>query len=184
MKSIPLKKSHLGLAFIFLFFSSSLIAQFDFRAGVGRTILGTGDMWTNVVDGELNFTVNNYLAVGTSLAVGRSNTGVFINSSFTQGNINMFISPFGNDRISDFRVGGGFTVYDVSDTKVTQYGMIDGIEFVDIGFERRNAVGYSIIIENTIKMYERYLLGVKLFTQPYQNGDINSGIMLKLGVKL
>jgi len=41
-----------------------------------------------------------------------------------------------------------------------------------------------MIIENTFSISNELLLGIKLYSQPYFNGDINSGFLLKLGVKL
>ena len=51
-------------------------------------------------------------------------------------------------------------------------------------FDNRNSYGYNLIIEGTFLITERFLLGVKLFTQPYHNGDINSGALVKVGVLL
>jgi hypothetical protein len=51
-------------------------------------------------------------------------------------------------------------------------------------FDKRTSSGINIIIEDTYSISEKYLLGLKLFTQPYFNGDLNSGILLKFGMKL
>jgi len=41
-----------------------------------------------------------------------------------------------------------------------------------------------MVLENTYVINWKYLLGIKLFIQPYLNGDINSGIMAKFGIIL
>jgi hypothetical protein len=50
-------------------------------------------------------------------------------------------------------------------------------------FENRNLIGMNIILEDTYSITERLILGLKVFTQPYI-GNINSGILLKIGVKI
>jgi hypothetical protein len=54
----------------------------------------------------------------------------------------------------------------------------------DYIFDNRSSIGMNIILENTYNLSEKFMLGLKLFTQPYKNGDINSGLLLKLGLKI
>jgi hypothetical protein len=94
---------------------------------------------------------------------------------YIQGNTNVFISPFRNTRVFDFRIGGGLSYYLVSDitAQSTSCGP-DGCFVDEYVYERRREFGYNVITEVVFQLDEKFLLGLKLYTQPYFNGDINS----------
>ena len=48
--------------------------------------------------------------------------------------------------------------------------------------DKRTSFGWNIIIEDTYTIAGKFLVGVKAFTQPYMNGDINSGFIGKMGL--
>lgn len=180
-----------SLFLMFLLFSIPLFAQdetknFDVRFGVGPTILGTGDMRTITLENELNFSINPYFTTALSANFGRSNRGVYGTASYIQGNLNIFLSPFKNTRRNDFRVGTGVSFNNVSDVRVlssrsNSQGEVTEIEY---GFDERSSYGYNIILEDTYTVKSKYLLGFKVFTQSFFSGDINSGVLLKIGVKI
>ena len=179
--------------FIFIsviFFSIQAIGQensnkLDIRLGTGISLLGSGDMITFNYENELNLKLNHYLTSSVSINLGRSNYGVKETASFIQGNVNVFISPFKNDKRLDFRVGTGLTYYNISDAFESSQNWENGV-LVDTNYEfdNRNSLGFNIIIENSYLLTDNFLVGLKLFTQPYINGDINSGLMLKFGLKI
>ncbi|WP_224997608.1 outer membrane beta-barrel protein [Cesiribacter sp. SM1] len=179
------------IPFVLLLFSTQVLAQqdqhkFDIRFGVGKSLLGSGDIITTTFENELNYRLNPYFATAFSLNYGKSSREEFDLAVFTQGNLNLYLSPFRNTRRNDFRIGAGFTYYKITD------GINQGIYrdnrgnvvLQDFLVETRTSFGYNIILENTYTIKNRFLLGLKLFTQPYSNGDINSGLMLKIGYKL
>lgn len=174
-----------GFLFPELSFGQERDSKVDLRFGTGLSILGSGDMITCNFENEVNYKLNRFLSASLSLNVGRSNMGVYETASFTQGNINAYFSPLGNNRRNDFRIGAGFTYYAISDAYM-ESAEYQGDELVDIDyvFRNRNSHGLNIVVENTFALSSRFLIGVKLFTQPYSNGDINSGILLKFGVKI
>ncbi len=133
-------------------------------------------------ENEVNYKLNNYFATSASFNFGKSDKGVHNSSSFLQGNLNLFISPFKNSRKNDFRLGLGMSYYGVSDTKIMKENVGYSSNFKE--FEKRNSFGTNIIIENTYTLKDRYLIGLKLFTQSYFNSDMNSGAMLKFGLIL
>jgi len=178
------------LIVFFLIGSFQLSAQlsekkFDLRIGAGATLLGSGDMITFSFENELNYRMNPYFTSALSFAFGKSNTGVWETASYLQGNLSMFLSPFKNNRYNDFRLGLGISVNNVTDAYVqgTYYenGVIVDVDHV---IENRNAFGYNIIIEDSYRFSEKFLIGFKLYTQPYTNGDINSGALIKFGIFL
>ncbi len=157
----------------------------DFRLGAGISLLGSGDMVTFNYENEINYKLNQYFTSSVSLNLGRSNYGVSETASFVQGNINVFLSPFKNINRFDFRVGTGLTYYNISDAYESSQNWENGVLVdTDYEFDMRNSFGYNIIIENSFSLTNRLFVGLKLFTQSYFNGDINSGLLLKLGLKI
>ncbi len=183
-------KTKLIISLLVIFFSAQLFGQenvrkVDVRLGAGLSLLGTGDMRTFNYENELNIKLNKYFSSSISINLGRSNRGVFETSSFTQGNLNIFISPFKNTGRLDFRIGTGLTYYNISDAYISsQYWVNRVLINNSCKFDNRNSFGYNVVIESSFLITDRFLVGVKAFTQPYINGDINSGAMLKLGIAL
>ncbi|MCF8232661.1 MAG: hypothetical protein K9J27_10770 [Bacteroidales bacterium] len=176
---------------IILFISSlHVIAQqensnVNLRFGSGLSLLGTGDMITLNVENEVNYIMSQIFTGSASLNYGRSTYGVYEAASFFQGNLNFFLAPFGNTTRNVFRIGTGLSYYSVTD--VRKNTLVCGVGQTPeevISYETRNAFGYNVIIENTYAISDRFLIGLKLFTQPYFNGDINSGVLLKGGLVL
>jgi len=174
----------------FLFLTIQVIGQentkkIDFRLGAGISLLGTGDMLTFNYENELNLKLNHYFTSSLSLNLGKSINDNYSTSSFVQGNLNVFISPFKNSKRNDFRVGTGLTYYKISETYYTSAQYENGV-LVDIQYnlENRRSYGFNVIIEDTYLLTDKFLIGLKLFTQPYYNGDINSGAMLKFGMRI
>lgn len=164
----------------FLIGSFQLSAQlsekkFDIRFGAGSTLLGSGDMITFTYENELNYRMNPYLTSALSFAFGKSDYGVWETASYMQGNLSIFLSPFKNNRYNDFRLGLGISVNNVTDAYVQSEYWENGVVVdVDHLIEKRVAFGYNIIIEDSYRFSEKFLIGFKLYTQPYTNGDINS----------
>ena len=156
----------------------------DFRLGAGGSLLGTGDMMAFNYENEINYKLSRYFTWSTSINLGRSNYGVSETASFVQGNLNIFLSPFKNNRRFDFRIGTGLTYYNISDSYASSQRWEEGVLVYQHEFDKRNSFGCNIMIENSYSLTNRLFIGLKLFTQPYFNGDINSGIFLKLGFKL
>jgi len=157
----------------------------DIRFGAGTSLLGTGDMQTIMFDNELNIRLSDYFSCSGSLAYAKSDNGVFQQASFVQLNSNVYLSPFKNNGKNDFRLGAGLSWYEVSDVFESSVSFENGEPVsVEYRFDKRNSIGFNLIIENTYAITDKYLIGLKLFTQPYENGDINSGILLKFGVKI
>lgn len=177
------------LLFILLICSTKLYAQEDstrwgFRFGAGPAILGSGDMWALNFENELGYKLNRHISSALSLQFGRSNSGVWETTSFTQGNLNAFYSPFGNNRKNDLRIGGGTSYYGITDVYLTSaYYENNVLIDQDFAIEMRRSWGYNIIIENIYALSNRFDIGIKLFTQSYFNGDMNTGLLFKVGVK-
>lgn len=160
-------------------------SKIDVRFGFGTSLLGSGDMHTLMFENELNLKLSKYWTVGGGLGFAKSNKGVFEQASFIQANSNIYISPLKNNGKNDFRLGTGLSWYTVSDVYLSSARYQNG-QLISSGYEfdNRKSIGLNVIIENTYLLSAKYMIGIKLFTQPYQNGDINSGILLKFGTKI
>lgn len=175
---------------LFILNTIGIVAQnndykFDFRLGSGFSLLGSGDMTTTMIENELNYSVNHYITTAVSAGFGYSDKGVYLTAAFMQGNLNIYVSPFRNNRKFDFRIGTGLSYYRVTDGYIESYQYQNG-NLIDKDYiiRQRNSFGPNIIIENSYSFTKKFIIGLKLFSQPYQNGDINTGILLKLGYRI
>ena len=159
------------------------INKLDLRFGTGISLLGSGDMITFNLENEVNLYLNQYFTNSFSLNFGYSNIGISESSSFIQGNVNIFISPFKNNKQFDFRVGTGLTFYNVTEVyltnRLTENGYVD--EYVHAN---RSSKGFNINIENTYMLTDKFSVGLKLFSQLYKNYDTNLGALIKFGLKI
>ncbi len=165
----------------------NLSRRFDLRLGFGVTLLGTGDYVTCNFENELNYKISSFFSSSASVNIGQSYVGAENNSgaSFVQGNLNIYFSPFRNNKRNDFRLGGGLSVYHISDYYTSPYTNYHTGEKLTLFYgSKRTAFGFNIVAEYTYLISEKFLLGVLLFSQPYLNGDINSGGMVKFGIVL
>lgn len=159
--------------------------RIDIRFGLGASIFGTGNVIVDMYEAELNRKFSNYFTLAVTGAFGKVGEGEFNTSAFTQSNVNAFISPFRNNRRNDFRIGIGFSSLDISSTHLEWASYENGIlKDYKTTTSKCYTFGGNIILENTYSVTERFMLGIKVFTQPYLNGDINTGIILKAGVTL
>jgi hypothetical protein len=159
--------------------------KLDLRLGTGVSFLGAGDIIAFNYENELNLKISRLLTSSLSMNFGRGGKGTPSTGSFIQGNVNMFISPFGNSNRFDFRIGTGLSFYNIHETYVS-FLQYENTELIDkrYEFENRNSFGVNFILETSYLLTGRILLGIKLFAQPYFNGDANSGGMLKVGFRI
>jgi len=159
--------------------------RFDLRIGVGYLFLGSVDFTGVSFDNEINYHINHYFTTSASINMGRSIGGASDGTaSFIGGTINLFLSPFKNNKLNNLRIGGGFAFYNIADVYVSGIHYTDGMVHKDYTSSKETTIGGSIIIEDPFNINNRFLAGMKVFMKPYANGDINSGIMIKFDVKL
>ncbi|MCU0390793.1 MAG: hypothetical protein MUE81_06710 [Thermoflexibacter sp.] len=164
----------------------------DFKIGIGRALLGTGDYGFYRFENEVTKKWTKWFSTSLVLSIGTGYNNQFpirhINTFHAD--FNLFVSPFGNQRINNFKIGTGFTVMGANITSSFGRRMIydEGrkvfITMEDIRSESRRATGVSMIIEDEISVSKRLILGLKILIQPYSNADILSGFVMKFGFKL
>lgn len=166
---------------IFVCCSLSAFAQNkSIQLGLGASFLGTGDIFAGVFEAELGYKLNPYFstAFGINSAFGYRNLEQRENTTYQQGNTNVYISPFRNDGKIDLKFGTGVSVNYVLDKRVDWLSSFAPSPFI---YESRFSIGLNMIMETTIALEDNFLFGFKGFIQPYSNGDINSGVLLKIG---
>jgi len=84
----------------------------DFKLGVGRAVLGSGDYWLYRFEGELTKKWNKLISssVAINVGIGYDNQIFLRHANSFHADLNVFISPFGNQRANNFKIGTGFCV--------------------------------------------------------------------------
>jgi hypothetical protein len=173
---------------MFLLWTSLVIAQskdmssVDVKLGIGASFLGTGDMLVGKVEAELSKKWNRIISNSISLNLGYGDSKLYDKFNqqktfITHLDANLFVSPFGNHRLYNFKLGTGLSLMYVSDNYPTRYIWYGPPA-------RRASIGGNMIVEQEITIAKRNLFGLKAMIQPYLNGDIATSVMLKIGRKL
>jgi hypothetical protein len=178
------------LSFLFVFFiiqagqlMSQSTARHEFRLGFGPSLLGTGDMRCLAIENEYNYRLNSYFKIAAAVQVGSSENGVFIHSNFRQAGLNLYLSPFKNTGKGDFRIGTGLNYYRAYNVYAGSTTIVNGVivdETIVRGWEK--SAGVAIQMEYSRMVTSALSLGLKAYSNPYFNGDIQSGILLRAGI--
>jgi len=176
------------LYIIILITSINMMAQensrkFDFKIGAGYGFMGNGDLTAHCFENELNYKLNNYFSASVGVNIGRSAVYKFNHNDYLYGSINMYISPFRNNKINNFKIGAGYILVNetISYLSATFYYYDTYMEKFAYTTSTRN--GFNIIIEDEYLIHSKYLVGGKLFTTAgFEGAGIVSGGMIKLGI--
>lgn len=154
----------------------------EVKLGSGLAFHGTGDIITGNVEVEAGKKFNRILSSSAALNLGYGFNTSFGNwyqkTYYTHLDANIFASPFGNQGIYNFKLGTGPSLLYVRDVLPGR-----GFNESDIT-EDRLSLGFSVVIEQEVRIRQRFLLGLKFMTQPYLNGDIVHTLSLKAGALL
>ena len=175
---------------IALFITLNMNAQenthkFDFKIGTGLGFMGSGDLTALCFENELNYKLNNYFSTSISLGIGRSIEFIEDHNDYLQGSLNLFISPFRNDKRNNFKIGLGYTRINETSTYLSGTYILLGTTMNKFDYSSGSINGFNMIIENEYSITSRFLIGGKLFvTGGIDEGGIVSGGMIKLGIAL
>lgn len=165
--------------------NSNAHSTVDLKFGLGYALAGTGDMRVVMFENELTKKWHRLFSNSLALNFGYSNNGVNENTTVVQANLNLFLSPFGNDKRNNFKIGGGLSYAFTNDVRIIAERFENGVSVDrDTQIDERRALGANAILENETMVGKRYLIGLKAIVQPYFNGDITSGFFVKFGLKL
>lgn len=171
----------LALNFLFYLNAQQKMSRFDFKFGSGIGFMGDGDMLTLGFENDLNYKINNYLSAGILLNYGKSDHGVDIHSDYLMGGVNIFFSPFKNNKKNNFKIGTGYSFFNNTNVYEKSWDSIQGFEYT---YDRRKTGGLNLIFEDEQIVYEKFLIGGKLFLNGSISGANMIGAVVKFGVLL
>jgi hypothetical protein len=182
-------KTHLLVILAFLGLNISAQTannKIDFKFGIGQTFLGSGDKYALSCENELSYKLNHFFSTSVSLGFGKSNNGIIQAIAFYHENLNIYFSPFTNAKKHDLKIGAGISNMNISNLYMSRIDY-DNNYVTDIdyyGTYKKSTIGYNIILEDDISLSDRFILGIKAFVQPYIDGDVNSSLQIRFGIKL
>jgi hypothetical protein len=154
--------------------------RYNYSINSGYLFLGSGDQSTINIENEFNFEFLKVLSSSFGANLGSGNYGLYHNSSYVQGNFNIFVSPFGNIKKNRFKIGYGISLMKVTDTGIKPWDTYQtGKEY-----DQRASFGYNLILQHDYFINSKYFIGLKGFTQIYNNKDYSTGVNLRLGLVL
>lgn len=175
-----MKKIFLAITLCLSLSAYSQQQPLDIQFGLGAAFFGSGDIITGTIEGEINYKLNNFFTsnFGANSAFGYRSYEYQETTTYAQANVNILVSPFGNDKPVDFKFGTGLSFNNVWERRIWSSSTVQPFDYRDI---YRNSLGVNMIVETTFKLKNDFLFGIKGFIQPYYNSDINSGILFKVG---
>lgn len=178
----------LFVVLLFILLAKTASAQYidsstvDIKFGLGPSYLKTGTILIGKAEIELTKKWNKFMSQSVLVSGGYGDVQFYdkyassSQTAFTTNvDANIFLSPFGNNRYNNFKVGTGFSLMYVSE----KYP----IQNIYLPPPNRVSLGYSLILENEIPLSGKYLIGVKAIVQSYLNKDIATSVFLKAGRK-
>lgn len=159
--------------------------NFSYKLNSGWGFLGDGDLPTLSLENEFTYNINHYFSTSFIFGIGRNIETSHAHSDYLFGSFDMYISPFKNNKRNNFKIGGGYSYIDVSNTYVMIrfYENGEKYDFYDYYPNRQHA--FNIVIDNEFKINSRFMIGLKAYTIGNNDqGGILTGISFKLGVSL
>ncbi len=175
-----------------LFFAPVVLpvsAQFvdEVKVGVGTSLLGTGDVLVAKLEGEAIHQWNRILSGSVAVGIGYGDTQwydpdefstLFSRDAIVHLDGNAFVSPFGNDKLYQLKLGTGPSVMYVRDESYRDY---TGFIWRRESLEQRFSLGASMIVEQEVRLRQSYTAGLKAMFQAYLNGDVSPTLLVKMG---
>ncbi len=204
-KKIFLTSIFLFFLGIFLSFSQDKISKLDIRFGIGTSQLNNlsyPEISTVAIESEINYKLSKYFAISGSLnylfgipkRYDFSNGFSQFNANFFQISSAIFYSPFKNNKNNDFRVGVGpvwITGYINVDGESNYCSKCQFFKAPEIQtYIKENVLTANFIIEDSYTINEQFIVGLKLYYQPYlPTSDFyrfneNIGLTAKFGIKI
>lgn len=164
---------------------SSQNSKFSYHLNTGWGFLGDGDLPALSLENELTYNIDHYFSTSVILGIGRNLVTEHAQSDYLLGSLDLYISPFKNNRRNNFKLGGGYSYIDISNTYVIVRYYDNGTkyDFYDYYTNRQHA--FNITVEDEFKINSRYMVGIKAYIIGNKDqGGILSGFSFKLGIAL
>ena len=160
--------------------------KLDYKFGAGLGFMGSGDVMAQSFENELTYKLNSYFSTSISLGLGRTFKDVQSHNDYMSGSLNLFISPFKNNRRNNFKIGAGYTlINETASYSSYDINYSEGTYNPNFNYLTQMVNGFSMILEDEYMIGSRFLLGGKIFvTGGVEEGGIVSGGMIKVGILL
>ncbi len=155
--------------------------KYKYKLGLGVSLWGRGDYTHTNLLNEFDYKVLNRFEMSLGVGFGKGLPRDEAVLSTLQINLNGLILPIKTD-FYKLKLGSGISILAVNRT-----GNIIGFWNPNGGYEVINeiqnyrTVGYNLLVENEIRLYNNFSTSLLLFGQFYQSRDTNVGAMLKVG---
>jgi hypothetical protein len=163
--------------------------KFDLKIGVGIGFITWGDLLGVCFENELNYKINKYFTAAASFGIGRnianSHDASEDHNDYLQGSVNIFVSPFRNNRRNNFKIGAGYTFIHQTTAYAWYTNLVDNYKLYTK--DKRFDHCFNVIIEDEFKITPRLMIGAKLFLTGNLNikqGAEMWGGLIKFGVVL
>ncbi len=85
--------------------------KFDVKFGTGLGFMGSGDKMALCFENELTYKINSYFSTSALVGIGRNLADhKYSHNDYLLGSLNLFVSPFRNNRRNNFKIGAGYTL--------------------------------------------------------------------------
>ncbi len=169
--------------------AQSEMRKFDFKIGAGPLFGGIFNNTLLSLDNELTYKMNNYFNASAFVTLSRGGVtnneelvlGSGPSSSFL-GGLNVTLSPFKNNKVNNFKIGTGIVWFSVSNTYLS-YDDLRTKRYEYFVTDYKSA-GFNLVIEDEYRIFDRYLIGAKLYLNGDKYGAYAYGALLRFGVIL
>ncbi len=177
------------LTTFFFFLPTKNFGQFlentNIQFGTGTLFWGSGDITLYKFETEFTKKWNTYISNSISLVTnydGKPRDG-YEAATVLQGNLNLFVSPFGNDGENNFKIGLGISRMHFSETRFSSLQYIGNVFTVTYSMINRSSFGAILLLEDEYRLNEKIFIGLGVATQIYHQ-DIGHSLKMKLGIVL
>lgn len=162
----------------------------DLKLGLGRSSWNGGMVNTFRFEAEFTKKWNRFFS--SSVAADFIDFTVSSNSTLTikllkatSVGLNAFISPWGNNKKRNFKIGTGLSFMNYEDYRLlSRITDANGTTEINISYKTRWGIGYNVIIDYEYDLGKRYLIGARGILQQRSTVGSSLSYFLRLGIKL
>lgn len=167
------------LILLFILSATTAFAQnpVTYYFGFGKSISNKGNMHFALLHNELSLKINRSFSTSLDIQIARSYRGILDRSEYLQGNWNIMVSPFKNEKKIFFKVGSGI-FYNHT------WNYFDPTIYPDYN-KKVDIFRLSLFLEDEFKISNKMVLALRLFTYPkFSTNETISGALIKVGFRL
>jgi len=156
------------------------ILKCNIKFGVGYISNKNADFIIALFENEFNLQLNKYFSFSLVLNYGRKSS---LNVSIFQSSANIIVSPV-KLRRNIFNIGGGITYYSYNKFVKRKFFSLFG--YPRNGYEKYSitTTGINLFLEYFYSLNTKLTLGMKIYLQAFNSGDIATGVLFKTGLKI